>query len=258
MIPQRQRISYSIAVALGVMLLWHPVPGAAQGIDHERQYKACIALTYRDAWAAYESARQWESHGGGAPARHCAAMALLEAGEPARAAEQLEGLAAVLPPEYSPSPVALLAQAANIWLLAGDNERARQAIDAALQGEPDAAPLLIDRARILAELKDYAGALADLDRAIELAPQDADAQAFRAAALRHLGDAAAAMQAAETALRLDPDNPSARLERGLARRETGDRDGARADWAQVALEHAGTPAAEAARSYLEQLDVRVK
>lgn len=243
--------------ALG--LIWLAAPPTAAGekpVDHAKQYRACIALTHRDAWQAYEAAVAWERQGGGAPAQHCAALALLEAGRHDQAALQLEALAASLPANGRPSPIDALSQAANIWLLAGRPGRARQAIDLALQGEPERAGLLVDRARILAELGDYAGALADLDRAVVLDPDDDDAAAFRASALRRLKRPAEALAAAERGLKVNADNPSARLERGLLRREAGDKSGARADWLRVARDHPGTPAADAARRYLERLDLK--
>jgi len=247
---QRGWLGAAAAVALA------PGMAAAAEVDHAQQYRACVALTYRAPWDAYEAAQAWQAVGGGAPALHCAALALLEAKQYERSAQLLESLAARLPPENRPSPVDLLAQAANVWLLAGAAAQARQAIDAAVQGEPDNPVLLVDRARVLAELADYAGALADLDRAVALDPVDGDAAAFRASALRHLGRHDEALAAAERALTLAPDNPSARLERGLVRQALGDEAGARADWVQVAREHGGTPAADAARDYLERLDLK--
>jgi tetratricopeptide (TPR) repeat protein len=229
-----------------------------RAIDHAKEYRACIALTHRDAWAAYEAAAQWGRRGGGRAAQHCAALALLEAGRLDQAALQLEALAANLPHDGKPSPVDALAQAANVWLLAGRLDRARTAVDLALQAEPDHPGLLVDRARILAETADFAAALADLDRAVAIDPKDDDAAAFRASALRRLNRPAAALKAAERALSLNPENPSARLERGLLRRDRGDRDGARQDWLKVVSDHGGTPAADAAKIYLERLDLKVR
>ncbi|MDP6344191.1 MAG: tetratricopeptide repeat protein [Alphaproteobacteria bacterium] len=227
----------------------------AEEIDHERQYRACMALTHREPMAAFESALAWEAVGGGAPARHCAALALLEAGQHDRAAQRLEALAAELPAEYRPSPGDIMAQAANVWLLGRRPERARQAIDLALQYDPDVAHYLVDRARILAELGDHAAALADLDRAVALDPDDADAATFRASALRHLGRPTEALAAAGRALALNPDNPSAWLERGIIRQALGDVPGARADWLKTASDFGGTPAARAAQARLQALDL---
>ncbi|HJM90405.1 MAG: tetratricopeptide repeat protein [Alphaproteobacteria bacterium] len=231
---------------------------ATGGIDHEKQYRACIALTYREPWQAFETAETWAGLDGGAPARHCAAMALLEAKAYDRAAQRLEALAAALPADHFPSPGDVLAQAANVWLLGGRPELALQAIDLALQYDPNRAVYLVDRGRILAESGDHAGALIDLERAKALDPNDDDAAAFRASALRHLGRPDDAREAINQALALNPANPSARLERGILRLEAGDRDGARADWLYAAREHRGTPAGDAAQARLQQMELKQK
>jgi len=231
---------------------------AAGGIDHEKQYLACIALTYREPWQAFETAETWAGLGGGGAARHCAAMALLEAKEYDRAAQRLEALAAALPTDHFPTPGDVLAQAANVWLLGGRPELALQAIDLALQYDPKRDAYLVDRGRILAEGGDHAGALSDLERALALDPNDDDAVAFRASALRHLGRRDEAMEVINQALTLNPANPSARLERGILRLKAGDRDGARADWLYAAQEHRGTPAGDAAQSRLQQMELGQK
>lgn len=235
------------------------LPLAAQAddrLDHERQYEACIALTYRNAGEALESARVWQARGGGAAARHCAAMALLEAGRHAQAATELEELAADLPPDGSPRAEEVLAQAANIWLLGGQPEPALSAIDAALAGSPGQPGLLVDRARILAELGQYERALDDLDTAVGEAPEDDDLAAFRAAALRRLGRLDEALEEARRAVALNPENPSAWLEQALARLQTGDREGARADLRTTAGRFAGTPAGDSASRQLHELGAR--
>lgn len=237
-----------------------PLPGTAgvSGIDHKQQYRACITLTYREPWQAFERAENWAGLGGGAPARHCAAMALLEAKQYDRAAQRLEALAAGLPPDHVPSPGDVMAQAANVWLLGSRPKLALQAIEIALQYDPDKATYLIDRGRIRAELGNHAAALGDLNRALALDPEDDDAAAFQASALRHLGRPKEALAAIERALDLNPKNPSARLERGILRYEMGDRRGARADWLYAAQEHRGTPAADAAQERLQQMELSAK
>lgn len=242
------------------LILW-PLPSsraADTGVDHRRQYRSCIALSYRAPWKAFEAAEAWAAVDGGPAARHCAALALLEAKEYDRAAARLEILAAALPSEHTPSPGDVMAQAANVWFLGGRTTRALQAIDLALQYDPDKPSHLVDLGRIQAERKDYGAALAALDRAVALAPDDDDAAAFRASALRHLDRGVEAMAAINRALGLNPDNPSARLERGLLRLKQGDRDGARADWLRAATDHGGTPAGDAAQSRLQQMELKEK
>ncbi|MDA1101758.1 MAG: tetratricopeptide repeat protein [Proteobacteria bacterium] len=237
-----------------------PVPGAAAetDIDHEQQYRACISLTYREPWQAFEAAETWAGVGGGPAARHCAAMALLEAKQYARSAQRLEALAAGLPADHFPSPGDVMAQAANVWLLGDRPNMALQAIELALQYDPDKASYLVDRGRIRAELGDHASALKDLDRALALDDKDDDAAAFRATALRHLGRLDEAMAAIERAVALNPHNPSARLERGILRYQMGDPAGAQADWLQTAMEHGGTPAADAAQARLQEMALKKK
>ncbi|MDE0943165.1 MAG: tetratricopeptide repeat protein [Alphaproteobacteria bacterium] len=257
--PTRQ---YSLLIlCLFLLPLSGEVLGAAgksTGVDHERQYRSCIALTYREPWDAFERAEAWAALDGGAPARHCAAMALLEAKQYDRAAQRLEALAAALPSDHYPSAGDVLAQAANVWLLGGRVDLALQAIELALQYDPDKAGYLVDRGRIRAEQGQHAAALLDLDRAIAFDNTDDDAIAFRAAALRHLGRRDEAMAAIERALLLNPNNPSARLERGILRFDVGDKKGARADWLQTIQEYRGTPAGDAAQARLEKMDVRTE
>lgn len=237
-----------------------PLPGAAAetGIDHKRQYRACIALSYREPLQAFETAETWAGLGGGPAARHCAAMALLEAKQYDRAAQRLEALAAGLAPDHFPLPGNVWAQAANVWLLGGRPESALRAIEQALRDNPDTANYLVDRGRIRAELGDYAAALADLDQALALDDTDEDAAAFRASALRHLGRLEEAIIAIERALTLNPGNPSARLERGILRQQMGDHAGARSDWLRTVLDHGGTPAADAAQARLQQMELKRK
>ncbi len=253
---------FSLCLLLPTLLLpiMRPLPAAAAetDIDHEQQYRACIALTYREPWQAFEAAESWAGVGGGAAARHCAAMALLEAKQYDRSAERLEALAAGLATDHFPSPGDVLAQAANVWLLGDRPELALQAIELALQFDPDKASYLVDRGRIRAELGDHAAALSDLNRALALDSTDDDAAAFQASALRHLGRLEEAMAAVEYALDLNPGNPSARLERGILRFQMGDTAGAQADWLHTAAEHSGTPAADSAQARLQKMELTKK
>ena len=238
-----------------LLLLATALPAVAQ-VDHAREYRACLVLVHRDAIQASEAATAWAKRGGGAAANHCAALALVERGHYDVAAERLERVAGALPRDSRISPAELLAQAANVWLLAGKLEQAAKAIDIAAGLAPEDAPILIDQARIRAEGGDYRGALSALDRALALAPMDGDAHAFRAGALRRLDRAGDALEAAGQAVALDPANPSARLERGLARLALGDVEGARLDLAETVRGFDGTPAAEAARAALAEIDKR--
>lgn len=220
------------------------------GVDHQREYQACRALVYRDAWAALESADSWAAVGGGPAAQHCAALAYLELEQPDKAAERLEALAVNsgrMPPAEAWS------QAANAWILARRPVEALTAIDRALSLQADDADLHIDRGRILAELGRTDAARAALAEAVRLRPDDAEAHAFLAAALRRLDRPEEALTAVTTALALQPDHPVALLERGLTRVALADLAGAQEDFVRLLREHDGTPAAEIARRRLEAL-----
>lgn len=243
-----------LAVALMTALPTAPQVVLAAEIDHAQQYRACIALVYREPDKAFASAKAWEAQGGGVSARHCAALAAFERGLYPEAAERLEALAGELPRDGRVSPAEVLAQAANVWLMADDVDRARLVIDAAVNMAPDDGAILVDQGRIRAAAGDYAGALAALDQAVVLVPEDGDAQAFRASALRHLGRLEEARRTAETAVKVDPENASALLERGLVRHAQGDLLGARLDWQATVERFDGTPAAETARARLEALE----
>ncbi|MBM3489012.1 MAG: hypothetical protein FJX68_00960 [Alphaproteobacteria bacterium] len=242
------------AVALAALML----PAGAAGADQAGEYHTCLKLVGRDAAQAFEAALAWRERGGGAPARHCAALALVQLGLYAEAAARLEELAAALPAEGRVRAAEVLAQAANAWLLAEQIERAEGAARAAAAWAPEDAELLVDLARIVAEAGRDSEALALLERALTLAPEHDDAQAFRAAALRRLGRPGEGLAAAEQALRLNQENAVALLERGLAHRQLGDRRAARADLHGVVRRHAGTPAANAAQRELETLDLKVE
>ncbi len=225
------------------------------GIDHEREYRACRSLVYRDAWAALEAADSWAAVGGGPAALHCAALAHLELDQPDQAALRLERLAANsgrMPPAEAWS------QAANAWILARRPAEALAAIGRALALAPQEADLHVDRGRILADLGRMPEARDALARAVELQPDRAETHAFLAAALRRLRQPEEALTAATTALALEPDNPIALLERGLSRLALADRPGARDDFVEILRRHDGTPAAEIARRRLEALALETR
>lgn len=242
-----------------LLALWLPLPAlAAAPVDHAAQYRSCLKLLKQAPWDAYEAARAWQPLGGGDAARHCAALALIELKQYDAAALELEEIAQSQQDKGDVSPAAVLGQAANAWFLAGRLDRAETAIISALERAPDDAGLLVDWARILGDAGRYPEALDALDRALQAAPDDAEVWAFKAAALRHLDRPDAARKAVDTALNLEPGQPNALLERGLLRRAAGDDAGAREDWLALTLAWEGTPAGDAARAYLEEMDVQDK
>ena len=249
--------SLALALTLATAAATAAMAQAGKGaIDHDREYASCLKLVGTKPEEAFESALAWRDSGGGLPAKHCAALALVELKLYADAADRLEKLAEDMQKEGSKLTVEVLGQAGNAWLLANLPNRAEMVLTAALKIDSDNVDILIDRARALASAENWAGARTDLDLALTLEPERDDAYTFRAAARRHLGDRAGALEDIETALALNPESPEALLERGILRRFQGDAKGARADWLKVRLNAPNTPAADAAGINLEDLDVK--
>ena len=235
---------------------------AAYNLDSAARYRDCLKLVARDPDQAFDESIAWRGNGGGAAARHCEALALVELGLFGDAAIRLGDLADA-PDAGGPEDRAdLLAQAGNAWLLAGSGENAVVALDAALTLTPGDPVLLADRARAHAAAGNYGAADADLSQVLALVPASADVLVLRAAARRHTGDHDAAAEDISRALSLAPEDPFALVERGALRLARGDDAGARADWVAVARlvgdvdpDNPYAAALKDARKGLEALDV---
>ncbi len=251
------------ALALGLAL----IAAAAQAqLDtreqarerQEREYQDCMILARAAPAEGFDSALAWATLGGGAGARHCAAVALIGLGQYREAARRLERLAAGLRSGNPALSLDVLVQAGQAWDLAGDTGRAHAVQSAALDLDPDNVELLLDRGITLATAKNYWAAVDDFNRALELAPARPDLLTLRASAYRTLDALDLARDDIALALSHAPNNPDALLERGMLRRLAGDAAGARADWLRVIGLAEGTPSAEAARANLEKLDLKVE
>ena len=152
-----------------ILLLASAAPARAEG-DESRRYGNCLAAAREQPGAALERAEAWQFEGGGDPARHCAAVALIGLDRPAEAARRLERLAKRTAPEDPRLGADLLAQAGQAWLLAEDLERAYAVQTTALDLDPSNVELLIDRAVTLAGAENHGEALADLDQAVTCRP----------------------------------------------------------------------------------------
>lgn len=241
-------------VASTLIVLALAQPAATTEIDHAKQYRDCIALSKIAPNEAFGSALAWRDLGGGEAAEHCVAASLVALEQFAEAATRLEALAQRTRRAAS-IKAGLLGHAAQAWLLDGKPERAETVLTTALRLTPDQPDLLVDRAQARADRNDYASAIEDLNRAIDIHGGSADAFAFRATAQRHLEQTEAALRDVGYALALDLLHPEALLERGNLRRIKGDERGARKDWMMVLSVAPNTPAADAARANLEDMDV---
>ena len=255
-------VPYTILAALtGAMALLSTggiSDAKAQAIlsQQEREYQECMRLTRLEPALAFEQALAWQDMGGGIPARHCEAVALLLLGHNAEAATRLEAIANEMPDDAPPEAVAdVLAHAGIAWVDAGDLDRAAGVQTAAIDLSPDIAVFRVDRALTYAQQGRYWEAIDDLNRAIELDDTDASAFAMRSSAYRFVDVNDLAMEDAERALELDPEHPEGLLERGILHRLTGNPEAARQDWLRLIELHNGRPAAEDAKRNLELLDV---
>jgi len=229
-----------------------------RGLDPSREYNECMALARDDPEAALERAFAWRDLGGGDPARHCVAVALIGLERYEDAARRLEALAQEISAENKGLRPAVLAQAAQVWHLADQLERALADQDAAVKLAPEDVELRIERAITLGMLGRFWDAIDDLNRALDLAPDRPEVLVLRASAYRHLEILDLARDDIERALTLAPDEPNALLERGMLRRLAGDRAAARDDWLRVIDLAEGRPPAEAARAALARLDVQTQ
>lgn len=227
-----------IAGGLGLLFFISPAPALAQGtapnLDSAARYAQCIQLVSRDPDQAFDRAQAWRTDGGGAAARHCEALALVELKLYGEAAVRLGDLADAPDAGGPGDRAALLAQAGNAWLLAGSGENAVVALSAALTLTPGDVDMLIDRARGHAAVQNYAAADADLTQALAQRPGATNVLVLRAAARRVDNNLDAASADISQALSLTPNDPFALVERGSIRLARGDTQGARADWVAVA------------------------
>ncbi len=255
-IAHRAALAAALAATTSAGALAQRAPDLTPQARDMRDYSACMTLARANPAAAHQSALAWRARGGGEAAIHCVAVALLGLGDYAQAAQAMEGLAARTAARRPDLRAGLLAQAANAWLIAGQARAALAAQNKALALRPNDVATVIDHSIANTSLGRDWEALDDLNRALELDPDRIEALVFRAAAWRRVEGWDLAAQDIERALAMRAANPDALLERGLIRRHRGDKAGARADWLKL-LEITGDDMlTEAARRYLEALDVK--
>jgi hypothetical protein len=241
-------------VQIAVMAALAASAGAAP--QEITSYSECVALVDRNAAAAEASARFWQTHGGGAAAMHCNALALSALHRYADAARVLDALARNRDIDAG-DRAELFDQAGNAWMLAGQGGNAEQSFSAALADAPGSITYLADRAHARAMLKNWRGADADLVAALLQDQNRADLLVLRASARWALGRKADAATDIVRALELYPDYPPALVERGRMKYSAGDKAGARKDWSAAAASGQGEAAA-AAKRYLADLNAEAK
>ena len=217
-------------------------------------YDDCIVLIAADAARAEVEAQRWIQAGGGAPAQHCRALALLAQGAERRAAELMVQIATddrTLPDEVRSE---MLVEAGEIFLGIGEIATGRSVASRALllAREPRAALAL--SARLKAAEGDWRGAADALDGALARGEPDAGLLVLRASARLHLGEQVAARSDLLWATEIAPDMPSVWLERGVMEAAGDNRDAARAAWLKaIDLDRDGY-VGEAAQLKLQKMD----
>lgn len=250
---ERRAPFHAILPCLAIALSSLAVEGAAaQTKEDERRYRTCLLQIRENASLALKTAEEWRAQGGGTPALHCVAMALLAGGNHQEAGVRLEALADILTEERADLRPEVLAQAAQAWLFAGQPERALKALDRAIALKANDSDLVIDRAVIHANAGRLAEAERDLDRALAMVATRDDALALRAAIRRKQGRLDEARADAERAVALNAMNAEAWLERGLIRHAKGDKRGAEEDWRHAMQAAPDSAAAKAAAQNLRQ------
>lgn len=229
-----------------------PAPPAAR---QDQEYRDCLARASRDAGEAFERALQWRARGGGAPARHCAAVALVNLGQPLDAAERLEQLASEGDAGPAATRAQILGQAGQAYIIADQPLQARAVLTEALRLAPDDPDLLIDRAQALAGAGDFWLAIDDLNRALERNPRLAEALVLRATAYRQVGSPELALDDADRALAVNPELAEAHLQRGIIFRQQGKKHEARQALAQVLVLAPEAEEGDAARDQIEKLEL---
>jgi len=220
-------------------------------------YDRCMKQALDDPAAARKVAQGWRDRGGGHPAEHCLAVALIGLQQYKDAATRLEALAQSMVRAPATLRAGVLGQAAQAWLLLGDPERAYAADSSALALRPDDPDLLVDRAAAAGTAGWFDKAIADLDRVLKADPTRLDALIYRASAQRAEGRLDPALADIDAALKLAPDSVQALLERGNIRGLRGDFDGAQADWRRVTAVAPGSDAATSAKKNIERLNAGV-
>jgi tetratricopeptide (TPR) repeat protein len=210
-----------------------PAAIAARKADAAR-YADCMGKVDVNPKEAFDLADGWAAMGGGEPAKHCAAAALLKLGLASDAAERLEALAKSSAQEDDVR-AHMLDQAGQAWATAKQWDRANAAQSAALDLAPDAVDLWVSRARTRAQALNYGLAVDDLNQALKRAPNNVEALVLRGSAYRFLDAHDLALADLDRAVKLDPADPSARLERGILHRLMKQPDLARTDWREALL-----------------------
>ncbi|MGV6801006.1 MAG: hypothetical protein ACWA5L_03705 [bacterium] len=177
-------------------------------------YKACIDAVEANPVEGRKKALRWLSYGGGAPAKHCAAIADIANNLPKLAGSRLRVLGAKEAKRDPLIAAKLYTQAADAFLTAQLDKHALEMIDKAYELAPNSLELHIVAARVYAGTGRWGLAKRALTKAEAIAPLDSPSLVLRGRANQALTDYDAAAADVRSALNLNPDNIDALLLRG--------------------------------------------
>ena len=178
------------------------------------RYDDCVALVAADLDLGRLAAQQWVDEGGGADARHCLAVADLQAGFPKLAAVRLQDIAERKDAGDDLIRARLLSQSAEAWLEAEDPDRALDALNAAFELAPEAGELHLTAARVFTAQENWQGVIDAVGAAESAGFPTAETYVMRGRAHQAFGAFETAAQDVVNALTLDPVNVNALVLRG--------------------------------------------
>lgn len=222
--------------------------------NQEGTYDRCLTAAEISPETGMEMALRWRNLNGGEPAQHCMAVAMMMIGDSEAAAPLLDSLAGNSS-ATAPVRAGLFRQAAQAWMAEAEYGRALSALEQA-EGLLDRdAAVFIDLAVVHAALDDYWAAVDALNAALDLEPNMADALVLRGSAYRRLEFPSLATDDLERALASDAKNLDVLLELGLLAREQGDKAAARQHWIRILEIAPESSAADAVRRHLADMDI---
>ncbi len=211
-----------IAAALAAQSPAEPSAAPSAAVPQEQldpRYVDCVEFLKADLELGRIAAQQWVDEGGGAPARHCLAIADLEAGYPKLAALRLEEVAQRKDAGDDYVRARLYSQAAEAWLEAEETAHAEAALNKALALVPDSAELQLTAGEVYSAQERWQDAVEAVTIAEEGGFVSAKTYVIRGRARYILGAYERAAEDVVAALTIDPVNVDALVLRGdLARR----------------------------------------
>ncbi|MEI6485546.1 MAG: tetratricopeptide repeat protein [Sphingomonadales bacterium] len=241
------------------LLLLPAAPLLAAPSDPVR-YRACLEIAPKDPARAMQMAYAWRIEGGGAPSRHCLAVAQMHARHYDEALKSYEAAGEASEAAKDGQSVALWRQAGEAAMIADKPEAAVGFLGRALSRPAGAelspraeADLLTSRAEALVATGKPDAAMADLSRATALSPDYMMPWLLKATLARRSGDLAAAEAALVKAAGLAPESPDVELEAGNIAAAKGDVALAKQAYEAALGDGPDTPAGQAAAAALGKM-----